>query len=130
MWSIILPSIVVPLVFLSVWLIIEMTSGKEEFWGKMVVIGRDLCILGMGVAGGIFASPEMERLYGSGSASVYAALIVEAVDLGLAALVLYLRRRDNVGRFEGTLAIILGVLAVGIPAGLTFQRVAALVKGP
>src|SRR5260221_7024731 len=126
MWSIILPSIIVPLVFLIVWIIIEITTGKEPFWESMAMAGRDLCILGIGVAGGIFANPEMERLYGSGAAPVYAALIVEATDLALAALVMYLRRRDNVGRFEGTLSVVLGVLAVGIPAGLTFQRIVML----
>ena len=120
MWSIIVPSVGVPLLFVLVMASVESLAKPTTFWNKMTDVGWDLCILGIGVTGGIFSNPIMEQRFG-GSTSLITAIVVIAVDLGFGTGILHLKkRRDPADRITGSACIFLGCLAVGLPAGLTF----------
>ena len=63
MVPIILPSVVIPLIAVIVMTIMEAAVRPSPLSEKMCDIGWDLCILGVGVTGGIFAHSEMKAIY-------------------------------------------------------------------
>ncbi len=87
----------------------------------MTDVGWDLCILGIGVTGGIFATPEMERGWGP-EGSLLAAVIVIAVNLLAGIGIQVLRRNLGAGRLLGNSCLLLGVFAVSLPSVITFWR--------
>ena len=122
MWSIIVPSVIAPILAAFVMTGMESLARPVPFWEKAADVGWDLCILGVGITGGIFTNPAVETTFGVTSAPV-AAVIVILLDLGLAVAVLHIRKgRANISRLVGSSCFALGSLAVGLPASLTFMR--------
>jgi hypothetical protein len=122
MWSVILPTVGLPLVFTLVMTGIEGLARPAPFWEKMTDVGWDLCILGVGVTGGIFSNPAMAVAYGSVGA-LWTSIIVIGVNLGLSVSILYTKRGINpVTRKIGSICLGLGAMAVALPSGLTFWR--------
>src|SRR5439155_22057812 len=109
MWRILLPSVVVPLIAVIVMTIMEAAARPSPLWEKMCDIGWDLCILGVGVTGGIFVHSEMRTIY-KDYALVWA-IIVMLLDIGLASVILLLRRRyDPVTARVGRAGIVFGIM--------------------
>lgn len=105
---------VLPLIFLLVLTIAEWLVDTKTFWTVAVQIGWDMCILGVGLAAGLFADPSFIGSIGA-QAAVYATSCVLGVDLVLALVILGFKKRQKFSRGPGTLAVILGVLTVAIP---------------
>ena len=121
MWRILLPSVVVPLIAVIVMTIMEAAARPAPLWEKMCDIGWDLCILGVGVTGGIFAHSEMKAIYKDDV--LLWAVIAILINIGLASVILLLRRHYSpAGPWIGRASVFLGIIAVGLPSGMTFWR--------
>ena len=114
-------SVIIPFLFVLVMSGLEYLAKKRPLWELMSDVAWDLCILGIGVTGGIFSTPEMEKGWGP-EGSLRAAVIVIAVDLGAGVGVQVLRRDFGTGRLAGSYSIALGIFAVALPSALTFWR--------
>ena len=121
MGRLVIGSVLIPFLFVIVMSGVESLATPRWLWERMTDVGWDLCILGIGVTGGIFATPEMEKGWGP-EGSLLAAVIVIAVNL-LAGICIQILRRDlGTGRLVGTSCIGLGIFAVALPSALTFWR--------
>jgi hypothetical protein len=93
----------------------------KPFWERAVDVGWDMCILGVGLAAGLFSEDNFVEYFG-GQAAVFATSGVLGIDLILAFLILLMmKHRKFTARF-GTLAVFLGILAVSVPCGLLMWR--------
>jgi hypothetical protein len=100
---------------------VEYRAKPRLLWELMIDIGWDLCILGIGVTGSIFATPEMEKGWGP-EGSLLAAVIVIAVNLLAGIGIQVLRRNLETGRLPGNSGLLLGVFAVALPSVFPFWR--------
>jgi hypothetical protein len=91
-----------------------------DFWDRMMNVGWELCILGVGVTGGIFSHPAMGKIYGT--FALYVAIAVIFLDLMLGVGVLKTKQGKIPPKHAGIGCVIMGVLAVAVPSGLTFVR--------
>ena len=105
---------VLPLIFLVVLTLAEWLVEAKPFWNVAVQIGWDMCILGVGLAAGLFADPSFITKMGA-QASVLATSLVLAIDLVFALVILGLKKYQKFSKTPGSLAVALGVLAVAIP---------------
>ena len=119
MVSLIVGAILVPFLFVAGVSGAEYLATPRRLWDVMADVGWDLCILGMGVAGGMSAAPEMAHGWGPEGA-LLAAVIVIAVNLLAGLGIRVLRRALGAGRLVGNACLLLGVFAVALPSVLTF----------
>jgi hypothetical protein len=105
---------VLPVIFLLVLTLAEWLADAKPFWAVAVQIGWDMCILGVGLAAGLFADPSFIRRMGA-QASVLATSLVLGIDLVFALVILGLKKYQKFSQAPGSLAVALGVLAVAIP---------------
>jgi hypothetical protein len=54
-------SVVIPFLFVIVMSGVEYLAKPRLLWELMTDVAWDLCILGIGVTGGLFSAPEMEK---------------------------------------------------------------------
>jgi hypothetical protein len=119
--SIIIATAVLPLIFLGVLTLAKWVVEEKPFWERGVDVGWDMCILGVGLAAGLFSDKEFVEFAG-GQVAVFATSAVLGADLFLAFLILLMmKHRKFTARF-GTFAVILGILAVSVPCGLLMWR--------
>ena len=121
MARLIIGSVVIPFLFVLVMSGVEYLAKPRLLWDLMADVGWDMCILGIGVTGGIFSAPEMEKGWGP-EGSLLAAVIVIAVNLVAGIGIQILKRDLGTGRVVGTLGIVLGIFAVALPSALSFWR--------
>ena len=121
MARLIVGSVVIPFLFVLVMSGVEYLAKPRLLWDLMTDVGWDMCILGIGVTGGIFSAPEMEKGWGP-EGSLLAAVIVIAVNLVAGIGIQILKRDLGTGRVVGTLGIVLGIFAVALPSALSFWR--------
>ena len=114
-------SVLIPFLFVIVMSGVEYLAKPRLLWELMTDVGGDLYIPGIGVTGGIFATPEMEKGWGS-EGSLLAAVIVIAVNLLGGIGIQVLKRNLGTGRLVGTSCIVLGIFAVALPSALSFWR--------
>jgi hypothetical protein len=121
MARLIVGSVVIPFLFVIVMSGVEYLAKPRLLWDLMTDVGWDMCILGIGVTGGIFSAPEMEKHWGPES-SLLAAVIVIAVNLVAGIGIQILKRDLGTSRVVGTVGIVLGIFAVALPSALSFWR--------
>ena len=121
MARLIVGSVVIPFLFVIVMSGVEYLAKPRLLWDLMTDVGWDMCILGIGVTGGIFSAPEMEKGWGP-EGSLLAAVIVIAVNLVAGIGIQILKRDLGTGRVVGTFGIVLGIFAVALPSALSFWR--------
>jgi hypothetical protein len=114
-------SVVIPFLFVIAMSRVEYLAKPRLLWDLMTDVGWDMCILGIGVTGGIFSAPEMEKGWGP-EGSLLAAVIVIAVNLVAGIGIQILKRDLGTRRVVGTLGIVLGIFAVALPSALSFWR--------
>jgi hypothetical protein len=114
-------SVVIPFLFVIAMSGVEYLAKPRLLWDLMTDVGWDMCILGIGVTGGIFSAPEMEKGWGP-EGSLLAAVIVIAVNLVAGIGIQILKRDLGTRRVVGTLGIVLGIFAVALPSALSFWR--------
>ena len=121
MGRLVVGSVLIPFLFVIVMSGVEYLAKPRLLWELMTDVGGDLCIPGIGVTGGIFATPETEKGWGS-EGSLLAAVIVIAVNLLGGIGIQVLKRNLGTGRLVGTSCIVLGIFAVALPSALSFWR--------
>jgi len=114
-------SVVIPFLFVIVMSGVEYLAKSRPLWELMTDVAWDLCILGIGVTGGLFSAPEMEKGWGP-EGSLLTAVIVIAVNLVAGICIQVLRRNLEAGRLVGNSCMVLGIFAVALPSILTFWR--------
>lgn len=119
--SIIIATAVLPLIFLGVLTLAKSVVDDKPFWERAVDVGWDMCILGVGLAAGLFSDKEFVDYFG-GQAAVFATSSVLGTDLILAFVILLLMKHQKFTARYGTLAVVLGILAVSVPCGLLMWR--------
>lgn len=120
--GVVIAAAVLPLIFLGVltlakWVVVE----EKLFWERAVDVGWDMCILGVGLAAGLFSDKEYIDYVG-GQKAVFATSGVLGVDLIFAFLILVMMKHKRFTAPFGTAAVMLGVLAVAVPCGLLIWR--------
>jgi hypothetical protein len=121
MARLIVGSVVIPFLFVIAMSGVEYLAKPRLLWDLMTDVGWDMCILGIGVTGGIFSAPEMEKGWGP-EGSLLAAVLVIAVNLVAGIAIQILKRDLGTGRVVGTVGIVLGIFAVALPSALSFWR--------
>ncbi len=114
-------SVVIPFLFVLVMSGLEYLAKPRPLWELMSDVAWDLCILGIGMTGGIFSTPEMEKGWGA-EGSLLAAVIVIAINLGAGIGIQVLKRNLGTSRLVGNSCMTLGIFAVALPSALTFWR--------
>lgn len=112
---------VLPLMFLGVLTLAKWVVEDKPFWHRAVDVGWDMCILGVGLAAGLFSDREFVNYFG-GQIAVFATSGVLACDLIFAFLILLMMKHQKYTAAPGTLAVVLGVLAVSVPCVLLMWR--------
>ena len=121
MGRLVIGSVLIPFLFVIAMSGVEYLAKPRLLWDVMTDVGWDLCILGIGVTGGIFATPEMEKGWGP-EGSLLAAVIVIAVNLLAGIGIQVLRRNLGASRLVGNSSTALGLFAVALPSALSFWR--------
>jgi len=121
MARLIIGSVVIPFLFVIVMSGVEYLAKPRPLWDLMTDVGWDRCILGIGVTGGIFSAPEMEKGWGP-EGSLLAAVIVIAVNLVAGISIQILKRNLEAGRLAANSCMTLGLFAVALPSVLTLWR--------
>ena len=97
--------------------IYEALSTSHTFNKGVLEAGVNACILGIGVTGALFSTPEIGKKIGISGFAI--AFVVLLVDLALVGFCLHLRKKgDNVGYGRAILSILLGLLSIGINTGI------------
>ncbi|MGZ8845346.1 MAG: hypothetical protein ACXW3C_02680 [Pyrinomonadaceae bacterium] len=82
-------------------------------------LGINACILGIGVSGALFSTPEVGK--NIGVSGIALTVIILFADLAITGLCLHLRRRSEYGWVSfgrAALGIFLGLLSLGINTGI------------
>lgn len=88
---------------------------------RSMKVGWDLCVLGLGAAGSITMDGEVLSSLGT-TGVVLAASGSVIVSLGSAVAIAHMRRAQNPGRLQAAIALVLGAIALTVPAYLALQR--------
>jgi len=117
-----LTSVALPLVFVVVMAIVEQLAAANRLSERLFRVGWDMCILALGVAGGVCLNPDVIKRYGEPGA-VIAGFFSIAVSVGCAAIILLLRRQDSprVAWWSPSAALALGGAALAIPCWLALR---------
>lgn len=119
--GIIIAAAVLPLIFLFALTVAKWVVEEKAFWEMAVGVGWDMCILGVGLAAGLFADKEYVEHVGSQMA-VFTTSSVLGFDLIFAFLILAMMKKKKYTAKPGTLAIALGILTVSVPCVLLVWR--------
>jgi len=114
-------SVVIPFLFVLVMSGLEYLAKPRPLWELMSDVAWHLCILGIGMTGGIFSTPAMVKGWAA-EGSLLAAVIVIAINLGAGIGIQVLKRNLGTSRLVGNSCMTLGIFAVALPSALTFWR--------
>jgi hydrogenase/urease accessory protein HupE len=110
----------IPYLALAALAVIEGRGYWETLARKFIELGIDLCILGIGVCGALFANDRVKEKLGDHTTAVAIAAIF--VDLIIVGFCLHLRsseRRNETAR--AILSIFFGLLILGINSEIAFR---------
>ncbi|MEA2339167.1 MAG: hypothetical protein QOE82_3174 [Thermoanaerobaculia bacterium] len=120
--TVVIAAAALPLLFLVIMTFAEWLVDPEPFWEVAVQTGWDMCILGLGLAAGLFTDRDFVALIG-GSLAVVATSSLLGLDLFFALIVLALKKYRKFSPAGGSFSVTLGVLAVAIPCVLLLAEV-------
>lgn len=121
MWDVLEAAVGIPMLALLIMTGMQSLVSTNTVWEQLTNVGWDMCILGVGVTGGLFVHPGMVSLYGA-TGALLTAIVVLLVNLGFGIFILHMKRKTTISRTVGTVCVLAGGLAVGLPSGLTFVR--------
>jgi len=113
-------SVVLPLVFMVVLGLAESLVEEKKFWDRAKDISWDMCVLGIGLTGGLFSDREFVAYYRRFAPIITGAVI--GLDLLFAILILIFRKRYRESPRHGMASVLLGLLAIGMPASVLTWR--------
>jgi len=120
--TVVIAAAALPLLFLVIMTFAEWLVDPKPFWQVAVQTGWDMCILGLGLAAGLFTDRDFVARIG-GSLAVVATSFVLGIDLFFALVVLALKKYRKFSPAGGSFSVTLGVLAVAIPCLLLLTEV-------
>ncbi|HSY51914.1 MAG TPA: hypothetical protein VLC46_24140 [Thermoanaerobaculia bacterium] len=120
--TVVIAAAALPLLFLVIMTFAEWLVDPKPFWQVAVQTGWDMCILGLGLAAGLFTDRDFVAQTG-GSMAVVATSFVLGIDLFFALVVLALKKYRRFSPAGGSFSVTLGVLAVAIPCLLLLTEV-------
>ena|SRR5215213_11856029 len=98
-------------------IILEWLVSNPTFNEGVMDVGVNACILGMGVTGALFSTREIGQKIGVEGFAI--AIIILFLDLILVGICLHLRKNaTTVGYGRALLALVLGLLSLGINSGI------------
>ena len=107
----------IPYLALLALAVIEGRGGWDTVARKFLELGIDMCVLGIGVTGALFANDAVEHKLGNATAPIAVTMLL--IDLIVAGLSLHMRTTKFwVERTRATVSIFLGVLIIGINTGI------------
>lgn len=110
-----------PLLFLLALTLAKVMVDAKPFWERVVDVGWDMCILGIGLAAGLFGDQGYITRVG-GQKAVFTTSSVIAVDLIFAIGILLIMKAKRFTGIFGTASAFLGILAVAVPCFLLLWR--------
>ncbi len=116
--TIFLASVVLPVLvmFLLAWMR-TLVHPTRSVPANVLDVGYDLCILAVGVTGGVFASERLIRVLDEARAVLYG-FVVAVVNLMLAVGILKLEQLREPDRVTATAAFVMGAVALSLPSAL------------
>jgi hypothetical protein len=96
-------SIVLPVIFLIVLGLAESLVEEKKFWERSKDIGWDMCVLGIGLTGGLFSDKEFVAYYHRFAPIVTGGVI--GFDLLFAILILIFRKRYRESALHGRASV-------------------------
>jgi len=120
--TLVIAAAALPLLFVIIMTFAEWLVDPKPFWEVAVQTGWDMCILGLGLAAGLFTNRDFVTLIG-GSLAVVATSSVLGIDLLFALVVLSLKKYRKFSAAGGSFSVTLGVLAVAIPCLLLLVEI-------
>jgi hypothetical protein len=107
----------IPYLALVALAVIEGRGGWDTFARKFLELGIDMCVLGIGVTGALFANEAVQHHLGSATAPIAVAMLL--IDLIVAGMSLHMRTAQVfIERTRATVSIFLGVLILAINTGI------------
>jgi Na+-translocating ferredoxin:NAD+ oxidoreductase RnfE subunit len=111
----------IPYLALLALTVLEGRGGWETFARKILELGIDTCVLGLGVTGALFASDRIAERLGQGATSAAIAMVL--IDLILTGFALHLRSEPPIWseKMRAAMSIFLGFLILAINCGIVFR---------
>jgi hypothetical protein len=110
----------IPYLALLALTVLEGRGGWDSFARKFLELGIDICVLGIGVTGALFANDQIAGHLGHNATA--AAISMVLIDLILTGFALHLRSEPRIWdeRLRATFSIFLGVLILAINTTIVF----------
>jgi hypothetical protein len=115
-----LGSVVIPLIFLIGLGTAEALVQATPVWAAVKDVAWDMCVLGIGLTGGLFSDREFARYYARYAPLLTAGII--GLDLLFGIVILVFKKRHHLSPAYGKFSVILGFVAVAMPASLLIWR--------
>ena len=108
----------IPILAIILFTVLEAIGETTGLWEKISKVAFDLCIISIGIVGGIFVNVQLAERLGQGR-TVLAVMIV-LMNMILAGFVMLVRKRAHTwdDRTKASLNLFLGIVAVSIPTGI------------
>jgi len=111
-------SVVIPGVAVILFSIIEALGGSNTLWQQAKRVGLDLCILSIGIVGGLFSNVRVASQFGTTATPQLSVLLV-LINLMLAGSIMLIDKRFQWDeRLKACLSVFFGVVTVAIPSGI------------
>lgn len=113
----------IPYLALLALTVLEGRGGWNTFARKFLELGIDICVLGIGVTGALFANDQIADHLGHGATAAAVSMVL--IDLILTGFALHLRSEPPIWseRVRATISIFLGVLILAINSTIVFLYV-------
>ncbi len=111
----------IPYLALLALTVLEGRGGWDTFARKILELGIDTCVLGLGVTGALFASDRIAERLGQGATSAAVSMVL--IDLILTGFALHLRSEPPIWseKVRAATSIFLGFLILAINCGIVFR---------
>ena len=108
----------IPVLSIILFSILEAVGGTTSLWENCSKVGLDLCIVSIGIVGGMFANPQLLKRMQQASAVI--AITIILVNLILAGVVMAVQKRLSSwsDRRKAYASLFFGVFAVAVPSGM------------
>lgn len=111
-------AVVIPVLSIILFALLEAVGGSRGLWATLCKVGLDLCIVSIGIVGGMFLhQPLVARM---GPSAPIVAMVVSLTEMILAATVMLVEKRWPRLRLEtkAYISIFVGAFAVALPSGI------------
>lgn len=102
----------VPYLALLAFAVLKRPTAGQELTDQVFEFGIDLCVLGLGVSGALFANERVEAKFGARAPTVAVAVLL--LDLIIAGICLRQREQEWNARTKASISIFLGIVILGI----------------